>query len=154
MALIAKTLAGTAAQSVATNRPAQAPRGGSSSNLMGPVDSVSPPSGSALGDGSFSAIVGQGEQDLSQHFASSSHRRQEEELPNPQTGFIEVNSASFASLLELRDTLPGGELERGSDTNDRFAGKLVGKAVAIYENSIEIVSGTRDLRGETISLVL
>jgi hypothetical protein len=159
MALVAKPVTATAPPSVTANRPSTVARTGSPSNLYGAVDSISPTGGAAMGDGGFSVVVGKdGESDFYDQSPSSDPRQggsSAARLPNPHTGVMDVTSQGFVSLLELRDTVTAGADEgEGGNAAGRFAGRLVGQAVALYEASIENAEGNFDVRGESLSLTL
>ena len=165
MALVARAVSATSAPGVTASRPSTVARTGMPSNMGGPVDSIYPTSGTSIGEGGFSVVVGQeGGSDHYDHpssFSNSRHgsnnglRNPQNSLPNPHTGVVDVTSQSFVSLLELRDTVTVGPADtEGNSTAAQVAGRLIGHAVALYEASIESAEGNIVLRGESVSLTL
>ncbi len=155
MALNVRPVVVAAPQSVANNRPVAGPRGGSSASLSGPVEAATAVSGSASGEGSFSAVVSQDNDNFSgRSFTPGQRRDHGDDLPNPHTGIVEFTSQGFAQLIELRDTISSGSDSSGSRDHIKTGGRSIEYASALYEAIIDITAGNKNLLGETVSITL
>lgn len=152
-----KPVSAPTAPSVTANRPSTLARTGAPSNLGGAIDSISQLGDSSVGEGGFSVVVGQGERDFYDQSPSNQRFNHNNNggLPNPHTGVVDVTSQGFVSLIELRDTVTGsaGDSENGGNVT-KTTGRLISRAVALYEASIESAAGNVNIRGETFSLTL
>jgi hypothetical protein len=66
-------------------------------------------------------------------------------------GVFSAPSQTFAAILESGDQLFG--VGGGNVRSSRFGG-LVSKAIEIYENNAKVVTGTNNILGTSVSLVL
>ncbi len=156
MALIVKPLPVAAPSNATVNRPVVAgARGQQTASLSGPVESLTHVSGSALGDGAFSAAVTQDDSNYTgRSFTPGSRRQPGDELPNPRTGIVDFTSQGFVELLELRETFTSGSANVEAKNRGKAKGMGLEHASSLYEAVIDIAAGNRNLRGETISLTL
>lgn len=67
------------------------------------------------------------------------------------TGIVNAPTQAFAALLEGRSQESQGRA--GDVTSPQFAG-IVARAIAIYEANANILSGTQNVLGTSISIVL
>lgn len=155
MALNVKPLPVTAPSNVTSNRPASVSRGPQTASLSGPVEAMNPISGSALGDGAFSAVVSQDDSDYTgRSFTPGSRREHGDELPNPKTGIVDITSQGFVELIELRDTFTSSSVQADGKNRGKAQGIGIEYASSLYEAVIDIAAGNSNLRGETVSLTL
>jgi len=153
MALVAKSVTASPSQGVAPQRgPASGPRS-PVATFNAAIDAAAPIGSSSL-DGSYSANV-----DIDQDGASRSGYRynpsyqDHRDIPTPRTGVIDTPSQSFVAMLELRDTFDVSSVV-GEGAAKKFVGRLVGKAVAIYDRNVQSTVADQPMRGDTVSLNL
>ena len=130
MALVAK--------SVTASTPVAPQRGPASSGPRNPVATfngiveASTPIGGAMIEDAYSTTVDQEGQSRFQSRYSPSYE-DHRDTPRPQTGVIDTPTQSFVSMIEFRDTFDASKVV-GDQAVKKFVGRLVGKAVAIYES--------------------
>ena len=81
-------------------------------------------------------------------FDRDTQRRSRQNTP----GVFTAPSQTFAAILESGDQLFGSG-GTGNIRSTRFGG-LVSKAIEIYENNAKVVTGTSNILGTSVSLVL
>lgn len=158
MALATKPVSVTVPQSVGpAARSTSLARAGSASSPGGAIDSVGSASGALIEDSSFSAVAGhsRNSRDFSDRSFFSSRQGRDDSPPNPGTGIVNVTSQGFVELLQLRDVfMPGGASEGTAVEKKIRLGHMAGRAVALYEISVEIATGGLNIRGGTVSLTV
>ncbi len=153
MALAAKPIAAGPTPGVST------PRGPSTvssprspvATFSGSVEATSPAFGAHIEDANTSVVDQEGESRFGHRYQPS--YRDDRDVPTPHTGIIDTPSQSFVAMLELRDTFDASQVA-GDKASKKFIGRLVGKAVALYEANVQPDSGDRPIRGDTVSLTL
>lgn len=151
MALVAKPVSATAPQAVAPQRgPAGGPRS-PVATFNGLVEAANPINGATIEDAYSAAVDQEGQSRFRGRYSPSyqDHR----DAPTPRTGVIDTPTQSFVSMLELRDTFDAGKVV-GDQAVKKFVGRLVGKAVAIYEKNIQAAANDQPHRGDSVSLTL
>ena len=68
-------------------------------------------------------------------------------------GVFTAPSQTFAAILESGEQFFSGSGDAGGVRGARFGG-LVSKAIEIYENNAKVVTGTNNILGTSVSLVL
>jgi len=141
---IAPTSVPAPAASVQVNRAAPPASGASGQSENPSVEAISPqiaitPRDSSTNSGNF-------EREFTE-------RRQQTTQPLGNTGRLDAPTETFVALLESQEQPSVGAPPVLSNLGG-LTGKLVEKAVAIYESNISLFSGEQAERGSTVRLTL
>lgn len=151
MALVAKTASAAAAANTAVSR-SPAPQRGAPSTQHGQVEEVNPTPGATY-DGSFSVAARDHQRGgYDQADSDGRGRGGYQQLPNPRTGYLDTTSQNFAALLETQVNYEMAAREAGGYATQKL-GQVIGKVIKLYETNAEVISGTAQHRGESLSLV-
>ena len=152
MALVAKSVTATPSQGVAPQRGLGGPR--SPVATFNAVVEAAAPVGGAMIDGAYTAGVDidqDGARKSGYHYSPSYQDRRD--VPTPRTGVIDTPSQSFVSMLELRDTFDASAVV-GESAAKKFIGRMVGRAVEIYDRNVQSTVTDQPIRGDTVSINL
>jgi len=150
MALTAKPVSASPTQGVTPRGPASGPRS-PVATYASSVEGAASAFGVQIGEANPS-VVDQDEQSRFGPRYSPSYR-DGREVPTPRTGVLDTPSQSFVAMLELRDTFDASQVV-GEKAVKKFIGRLVGKAVALYEANSQYINDDQPHRGDTVSLTL
>lgn len=154
MALVAKSVTASPSQGIAPQRGPSSGARSSVATFNAAVDAANPVAGASIDTTSYSANV-----DVDQDGANASGSRyspsyqDHRDAPTPRTGVIDTPSQSFVAMLELRDTFDASSVV-GEGAAKKFIGRLVGKAVEIYDQNVQATVQDQPARGDTVSLTL
>ncbi|MEQ8664569.1 MAG: hypothetical protein RIC16_02495 [Rhodospirillales bacterium] len=147
---MAKSVTATAPQGVSPQRGPVSPRS-PVATFNGMVEAMSPVAGATIEDANTASVDQEGQSRFRGRYTPTyqDHR----DVPRPGTGVIDTPTQSFVSMLEFRDTFDASKVV-GDQAVKKFVGRLVGKAVAIYEANIQAAANDQPHRGDTVSLTL
>lgn len=150
MALVAKTTTASPTQGIAPQRGPSGPRS-TVATFNAAVEAANPVAGANIESNYQTNVDHDGANASGYHYSPSyqDHR----DTPTPRTGVIDTPSQSFVAMLELRDTFDASAVV-GEGAAKKFIGRLVGKAVEIYDRNVQATSNEGPVRGETVSLNL
>lgn len=141
---IAPTSVQAPAASVQVNRAAPSASGGSAQSENPSVEAISPQIAITPRDSSTNS------ENFEREFTEQ-RQQASQQLGNP--GHLDAPTETFVALLESQEQSSVGAPPVLSNLGG-LTGKLVEKAVAIYESNINLFSGEQAERGSTVRLTL